>query len=355
MKAAVFRRCGGPEQIHLADVPRPEISQGQVLVEVRACALNYFDLLVLGGPAPEGFPFPFWGGADIAGVVAEVGSAVKGFRRGHRVVVNPSLSCGRCEHCAAGEESLCLEYGILGDAAPGGLAEFVAVGEDQLLHLPEGVPFERAAAAPVVFQTAWRALISQARVRPGEDVLILGASGGVGTAAIQIAKLAGAKVFAVTSSAEKALAVRDLGADVALDRSRGDYWAELADRTGGRGVDVVLENVGAATWKKSLESLAKGGRLVTYGRTTGRLGETDIWLLFWHQLRILGTTMASRKEYADVMKLVFDGRLHPVIDKEFPLDQAKAAYERLASGEGFGKVVVGMGRRHAEKPSEPVP
>lgn len=340
MKAAVFYDCGGPENIKVADVSLPMFGNRDVLVEVRACGLNHFDLLVLRGPATTDSTFPFWGGADIAGVVAEIGNEVKTFKPGDRVVVNPSLYCGHCEHCIAGQESLCNNYGILGDTVPGGFAEFVAVSESSLLQLPEDMTFEEAAATPLVFQTAWRALISQARIRAGEDVLIFGASGGVGSAAIQIAKMAGARVFAVTSSVDKMARARKLGADIVLNRKDGDYWVELARLTNNRGMDVVVESVGAATWAQSLKSLVKGGRLVTYGRTTGRMAETDIWLVFWHQLHIIGSTMASRKEFAQVMHLLFQGRLTPVIDAVFPLEQTRAAYERLEAGKQFGKVVV---------------
>ena len=340
MKAAVFYRSGGPEEIQIVDVPRPQIKRGQVLVQVRACGLNHFDLLVLREADLAELTFPFWGGADIVGVVAEVDSEVSQFKSGDRVVVNPSLYCGRCEYCIAGEESLCTDYGIIGDSIPGGFAEFVAVDEGSLMSLPDHISFEEAAAVPLVFQTAWRALISQAQVRLGEDVLILGASGGVGTAAIQIAKLVGARVFAVTSSQEKMSQAQKIGADVVLNRKEGDYWTELARLTKNRGLDVVVEGVGAATWPQSLKSLAKGGRLVTYGRTTGRIGETDIRLIFWNQLHIIGSTMANRREFREVMQFVFQGRLHPVIDTVFPLEQARIAYERLSTGAQFGKVIL---------------
>ncbi len=340
MKAAVFYECGGPEKIQLAEVPRPEAGHGQVLVQVKACALNHMDLWLLGGPADESYKIPFWGGGDIAGVVAGSGPEVAGFRPGERVLVNPGLFCGRCEHCRAGEESLCLDFEILGADRPGGLAEYVAVEAGSLVRLPDFLSFEEAAAVPLVFQTAWRALITQARLRPGEDVLILGASGGVATAAIQVAKLAGARVLAVTSSADKMARAGQLGADVVFNRRQGDYWAGIDELTGGRGVDVVVENVGSATWRQSMLGLVKGGRLVTYGRTTGDIGETDIALLFWNQLHLVGSTMANRREFAEVMKLIFQRKLRPVVDSVFPLAETRAAYERLLSGEQFGKVVV---------------
>lgn len=342
MKAAVFFEPGGPEKIQVANVPDPQFGQHQVLIKVKACALNHFDLLVLREADPQTTPFPFWGGADIAGVIAEVGESVEGFKAGDRVTMNPSIYCGECEFCIAGQESQCNDYGIVGDSIPGGLAEYIAVDAQDVLLLPDTLSFEAAAAAPLVYQTAWRALISQAATKAGDDVLILGASGGVGSASIQIAKLAGARVFAVTSSEEKANHAREMGADHVLDRNSNDYWAELSALTNNRGVDVVIENVGAATWSESMKALVKGGRLVTYGRTTGSIAETDIRLIFWHHLRIIGSTMANRREFGEVMKLVFEGRLKPVVDSVYPLQDTAKAYQRLLDGEQFGKVVVSL-------------
>ena len=222
------------------------------------------------------------------------------------------------------------------------MAEYIAVDVKNVMILPEALSFEAAAAAPLVYQTAWRALMSQAQIRAGEDVLILGASGGVGSASIQIAKLAGANVIAVTSSAEKEARAKQMGADHVLNRHNGDYWAKLAALTNNRGVDVVVENVGAATWAESLKSLVKGGRLVTYGRTTGSIAETDIRLIFWHHLRIIGSTMANRREFAQVMQLIFKGKLKPVVDSVYPLHQAGRAYQHLLDGDQFGKVVINM-------------
>jgi len=340
MKAAAFHKPGGPENIQISEVPDPQPAPDQILIKVKACALNHFDLLVLREADPETFPFPFWGGADISGVVAQVGNSVSQFQTGDRVLINPGLYCGECEHCSAGEESLCESYGIIGDSAPGGFAEYITVNEENVLKLPDGIPFEEAAAVPLVFQTAWRALMTRAAIQPGEDVLILGASGGVGSAAIQIAKLAGARVFAVTSSDEKTGLARDLGADLVLNRNSGNIWEKLAELTDQRGVDVVLENVGAATWDKSLRSLVRGGRLVTVGRTTGALAETDIKLIFWKQLQVIGSTMANQKEFSDVMAHFFQGDLKPVIDSIFPLEQAREAYQRLEGGAHFGKIIL---------------
>ncbi len=338
MKAAVFYEHGGPEVIQIADVPRPEPGPDEVLIQVKAAALNHLDLWVRRGLPGLKLEMPHIGGSDVAGVVYRVGANVGHLEPGEPVVINPSFSCGRCEFCIRGEDSMCAQFGIMGEHTRGGLAQFVVAPARNVMPMPADFPYEQAAAAPLVFQTAWRALITQARLRAGEDLLILGASGGVATAAVQIAKLAGARVFAVTST--PFVEVRELGADVVINRDEVNFSREVWTLTGKRGVDVVLESVGALTWKDSLRSLAKGGRLVTYGATTGPMGETDIRLVFWRQLHIIGSTMASRSEFAQVMNLVFQGRLQPVVDRVLPLDQARQAHEILERGEQFGKIVL---------------
>ncbi len=344
MKAMVFDACGGPEQIHLADVPKPSVGRGEVLIQVKACSLNHMDLFVRQGPAGPDVKFPFWGLADVAGVVSEVGAGVDTCGPGDRVIVNPALSCGACEYCRGGEDSLCVDFKILGDEVPGGAAEYLAIPARNITLLPDDFGFEEAAAVPLVFLTAWRALATQAQLKPGEDVLILGASGGVASAAIQIAKLAGARVLALTSGPEKVARTRELGADVVFDRNEVDFAREALRLTHDRGVDVVLENVGTPTWKQSLQCLARAGRLVTYGRTAGMLGETNIRELFIKQTRIIGTTMGNRREFDEVTRLVFQRRLRPVIDEIYPLEALRAAHERLEAGAQFGKIVLSVGR-----------
>lgn len=340
MKAAGFRAHGGVDQVVPLNVPAPGAEPGQVLVSVAACGLNHFDLMVLRGPASPGRPLPFWGGADIAGTVVAVGTGVSDLAVGDRVTVNPGLWCGRCAHCRAGQESQCLDFGVLGDEVPGGLAELVAVPADRVKQLPEGFGFEEAAALPVVFATAWRALISRGRLRAGEIAVVLGASGGVGTAAIQVARLAGARVIAITSSPEKVDQAVRLGAEVGVDRRSVDPWQAVGHITGGRGADLVLDSVGQVTWRPALERLANGGRLVTVGRTSGRLAETDVREVFWRQLEIIGSTMASQAEFDAVMDVAFAGRLRPVIDSVHSLSDAADGYRRLDSGEHFGKVII---------------
>jgi NADPH:quinone reductase-like Zn-dependent oxidoreductase len=255
-------------------------------------------------------------------------------------VVNPTLWCGACRECLRGNESFCERLRLLGEHTNGGFAEYVSVRAEQAHAIPEGLSFEAAAALPVSYQTAWRALLTRARLRPAEDVLVLGASGGTAIAAVQIALLTGARVFAVTKGDANVHALRELGAHVVYDREREDFSAAVYRDTEKRGVDVVVENVGEATWKGSVRALARGGRLVTYGATAGHRAETDLRVLFWKQLQIIGTTMASRAEFAALLDVVSRGALLPVVDSVLPLERAREAHERLEAGGQFGKVVL---------------
>jgi len=340
MKALAFNEFGGPEKLRLQDVPDPKAAPGEVLVRVRACALNHLDIFVREGIPALKTPLPFWTGCDIAGDVAEVGPDVTGLRVGDRVCVNPNLTCGRCEFCIQGEDSLCVRYGILGEHRPGGLAELVAVSAENVLPLPAHVSYEHAASFILTNMTAWRMVVTQARVRPGEDVLILGVGGGVSSTAVQIAKLCGARVLVTSSSDAKLERARQLGADVSINYAKEDWESAVYEKTAKRGVDVVLENVGAQTWKQSLRSLRKGGRLVTCGATTGPIAETDIRIVFWKQIHIIGSTMANRREFNDVMRLFFAGRLKAIVDEIVPLKDGAAAQRRLAEGRQFGKIVL---------------
>ena len=340
MKALIFHEYGGLDHLAYADVREPVVGPHEALVQVKAVALNHLDLWVREGIPGLNLAMPHIGGSDIAGVVAAVGEEVDSAWVGRRVVINPALACGSCEFCLAGQQSLCVHFKILGEHTPGGMAEYTVAPAANLYPLPDDYPFVQAAAAPLVFQTAWRALIGRARLRAGESVLILGAGGGVATAAIQIARLAGAYVYAVTSSAEKERRARELGADETINYRETDFSKEIWRRTGRRGVDVVLENVGPATWKSSVRALAPGGRLVTYGATTGRMAETDLNLLFWKQASLIGSTMASYAEFAEVMRLVFAGRLRPVVDRVLPLAEGREAQRILEAGEQFGKIVL---------------
>jgi NADPH:quinone reductase-like Zn-dependent oxidoreductase len=340
MKALAFKEFGGPDKLQLQDVPDPAPGPGEVLVRVRACALNRLDLFVREGIPALKTPLPFWTGCDIAGDVAEVGPGVQGVRVGQRVAVNPNLTCDRCEFCARGESSLCLRYGILGEHVPGGLAERVKVRADRVLALPDHVSYTDAASFILTNMTAWRMVVTQGQVRPGQDVLIPGVGGGVSSTAVQIAKLCGARVLVTSSSDEKLERARRLGADVLINYSKGDWAKSVFDATGRRGVDVVIENVGAATWKQSIRSVKKGGRLITCGATTGPIGETDIRIVFWNQISIVGSTMATDAEFHDVTRLFFEGRLRAIVDEVVPLADGAAAQQRLAEGKQFGKIVL---------------
>lgn len=340
MKAAMFEAHGGLEEIEIGDVPAPVAGEGEVLVEVRAAALNHLDLWVLGGIPGIELEMPHIGGSDIAGVVSDLGPGVEGWAPGARVVVNPGVSCMDCEFCRAGEHPVCRSFGIIGEHMRGGFAELVAVPARNLFAIPDELPWATAAAAPLVYQTAWRALMTRARLRAGETVLVTGASGGVSTAGIQIAKRAGASVYAVTSGPENVARVRGLGADVVIDRLEEDFSKRVWAETGKRGVDVILDSVGEAMWDGCLRSLAPLGRMVVYGRTTGSKGSISIPHLFWKQYAVMGSTMAGVADFEKVMGLVAAGELDPVVHDVLPLERARDAYRLLAEGGVFGKLVL---------------
>jgi NADPH:quinone reductase-like Zn-dependent oxidoreductase len=341
MRSAVFSEFGGPDVVRIEEMPVPEPGPGEVRLLVAAAAMNHLDLWVRRG-LPIETPMPHIGGADVAGVIDALGAGAgnePGIHLDARVVVDPSLSCGQCEWCLRAEEPLCTTYRILGEHTQGGFAEYVVVPARNLYPVPQGYPLETAAAAPLVFLTAWRGLLSRGRLMADESVLITGASGGVGTAAVQIAKHLGARVHAVTT-AENVERVQRLGADVVYDRDSVDYSKEIWRDTGKRGVDLIFDSVGEAAWTKNIRSAARAGRIVVYGATTGPRLETDGRLLFWKQLDIMGTTMSSQREFREAMKLVFSGAVEPVIDVVWPLEQAREAHERLEAGEQFGKIVL---------------
>ncbi len=340
MKAAVFYECGDASKIRIAEVPMPEIKPGQVLIQIHASAFNHLELWSLHGPADETYHFPMWTGSDISGVISKVAPDVKDWKAGDAVVVNPSLSCGKCEQCQRGDVTLCDDYDILGSNGGGGNAEYIAANADKLMKLPPGFDFVTAAAAPLAYQTAWRAIVTRGRMNSGETVLVLGASGGVAVAAIQICHMLGARVIAITSSSEKMEKAKLAGADFAVNRSEGKPFEEALNFTGGRGVDAVIENVGALTWDDSQKILRKGGRIITYGRTTGREATTNLSLLFWNEQTHIGTTMGSLQDFKEMMEHVFGGKLTPIVDSVYPLEKAREAYERYEKGEQFGKVVL---------------
>jgi NADPH:quinone reductase-like Zn-dependent oxidoreductase len=338
MRAAFFREYGDPSVLQFGEVPRPEPGPGEVRLLVGAAALNHLDLWVRRG-LPIETTMPHIGGSDVAGVVDTLGAGVHDVRQGDRVVADPSIACGECEWCRAGEEPLCVSYRILGEHTQGGFAEYVVVPAANLYPIPDQYPMETAAAAPLAFLTAWRGLATRGRLRAGESVLITGASGGVATAAVQLARHLGAKVYAVTTG-EYVERVRALGAEVVYDRGQVDFSKEIWRDTNRRGVDLIFDSVGAATWKQNMRAVARGGRIVVYGATTGPDLTVDARVLFWKQADIVGTTMSNRREFREVMQLVFSGVVEPVVDRVLALDDARAAHELLETGSVFGKVVL---------------
>ena len=326
--------------LKVADVPDPKVGPDEVLLAVRACGLNHVDVWTRRGMRGLKLDMPHVIGTDVAGVVAGVGRRVRGFRTGDRVVVNSGLSCGRCEFCRAGEESLCPEFRILGEHVDGGCAEFVSVPARNLHKIPARLKFEDAAAASLTFLTAWRMLVTRAGVRRGDTALIHGAGSGVSVAAVKIAKYKGAKVLVTSRSEWKLRRAREIGADVLINSARRMFDEEVWRLTGRKGVDVVVDHVGPATWPQSLRSLKRDGRMVVCGATTGPIAEVDVRQLFWRQLGIIGSTMASQKEFEAVMRLVGQGRLKPVIHAVMPMSKAREANEILEADEQFGKIVL---------------
>lgn len=340
MRAGLFREHGGPEVLRLEDVPAPEPGPGEVLVRVKAAALNHLDLWVRDGWEGIRLPLPHIGGCDIAGTVDRLGPGVAGWAPGERVAVNPSLSCGQCEQCRVGEDCLCKEYRILGEHTWGGFAELVKVPAANLVRMPSDMKFEAAAAAPLAGMTAWRALVTRGRLRAGETFLVIGGGGGVATFAIQIAKLCGARVIATTGSDEKAKRLRELGADEVVNYKTEDWGKRVWALTGKRGADLVFDSVGQATFMTSVRCTARGGRIVTCGGTTGQQFELDVRPLYWRGIDILGSTMANRRETEAVLALVWQGKVRPVVDRVLPLARLREAHELLERSEQFGKVVL---------------
>ncbi len=340
MKAVFFHEHGGLDVLQYGELPTPEPAAGEVLVRLRAAALNRLDLWVREGWPGIRLAYPHVLGADGAGEVAALGAGVTEWQVGDRVVINPNIGCGKCEFCLAGQDNLCEHWQLLGETRAGTYAEYVAVPARNLMALPEGFGYHEAAAAALVFQTAWHSLITRGQLRPGEWVLVVGASGGVNTASIQIAKFAGCRVGVVGSNAEKLALAEALGADFLIDRSQTDNWAKEVYRlTGKRGVDVVVDNVGT-TFPLSFRAARKGGRILTVGNTGGPKFQIDNRYIFGKHLSVVGSTMSPQKDFRDVMRLVFAGKLRPVMDKAFPLAEARAAQERLASGKQMGKITL---------------
>jgi NADPH:quinone reductase-like Zn-dependent oxidoreductase len=340
MRCAVVREHGGLEKLVIEERPVPEPAADQVLLRVKAAGMNHLDVWVRRGVPGHTFPLPMILGCDFAGVVERAGSAVKNAKPGDEVCVAPGFSCGTCAQCLAGADNLCKGYGIFGEMRDGGCAEYAVVPAANLLPKPASMTFEQAAAWPLAFLTAWHMLVARCAVRPGETVLVHAAGSGVGSAAIQIAKLWGATVLATAGGAAKCARGKELGADHVIDHTATDWVKEVRRLTDKRGVDVVVEHTGQATWEGSVKSLVWGGRLVTCGATSGFEAKFDLRVLFFKQLSFLGSTMGSRAELFAILDHIKAGRLRPVVDRVLPMAEIREAHRAMESREQFGKIVL---------------
>ncbi|MFY9909483.1 MAG: zinc-binding dehydrogenase [Candidatus Sulfotelmatobacter sp.] len=338
MKAVRVHKFGGPEVLTYEDVPDPQPRKDQLLVRVRACSLNHLDLWVRKGL--PGVKLPHILGSDVAGEIVEVGEYVTGFKPQQRVLLSPMHYCGHCEKCVAGLQNQCREFTVLGNGVDGGNCELIAAPAANVIPIPESLDFNQAASVPLVFVTAWHMLVGRAGIRPGQTVLVLGASSGVGTAAIQIAKMFHCRVITTAGDETKMTKGRELGADFAINHYQQKVSDEVRKITNKEGVDILIEHVGAATWDESLKSLKSSGTLVTCGATTGPNVGIDLRHLFARQLTLLGSYMGTMGELHEVLKHVFAGRLKPVVDRTFPLSEIRAAHEYLEKSQMFGKIVV---------------
>ena len=343
MKAVLFHTHGGLEVLEYTHFPTPEAGDGQVMVKLEAAALNRVDIWTRNGWPGIKLEYPHIPGSDGAGTVAAIGACVTDWKVGDRVVINSNLGCGHCPACIAGQDNRCSDWHLLGETVRGTYAEYIAVPATNLMTVPPGYDFHKAAAAALVFHTAWHSLIVRGGLRTGESVLVVGASGGVNTASIQVAKLAGAIVYVVGSGEEKLKLAESLGADYLIDRSKDENWSKtIYNLTNKQGVDVVVDNVGT-TFPLSFRAAAKGGRILTVGNSGGAKFEIDNRLIFGRHLSVLGSSMGTRADFARVMGLVFEGKLKPVMDRDYPLREAHLAQERLEQGAQLGKITLTIG------------
>jgi NADPH:quinone reductase-like Zn-dependent oxidoreductase len=366
MKAVLFRQHGGPEVLEYTEFPTPEPKPGEALVRLHAAALNRMDIMVRNGWPGLKLELPHINGADGAGEIVALGSPLPlgdrgrrakqrqsrseaeggpGVRAGDHVVINANLGCGECEFCLAGKDNMCRNWHLLGETVRGTYAEYVSLPVRQLYCLPKGFDFHQAAAAALVYQTAWHSLVKRGNLQKGETVLIVGAGGGVNTASVQIAKWLGAQIVVIGSDAKKLELVESLGADILIDRSKEEDWSKAVFiATNKRGVDVVVDNVGT-TFMQSLRALRKGGRLLTVGNSAGPKLEIDNRYMFAKHLSIIGSTMSTLSDFREVMDLIVAAKLKPVVDKTYPLEEAAAAQERLWRNENFGKITLDIHSR----------
>jgi NADPH:quinone reductase-like Zn-dependent oxidoreductase len=344
MRAAVIREHGGPENMRVEQMPRPSVeAPDDVVVRVRACALNRLDIFArqgISGPGVRAVQLPHISGVDVAGEVAEVGTEVKRWRPGHRVVLYPGLSCGHCGACERGEDTMCRHYRIFGEDTHGGLAEYCRIGAGNLESLADDVPFEQAAALPTAYTTAWRMVVTVGNLRPQERVLVLGAGGGVGVAAVQIARRLGAYVFGVTSGSDRAQRLEEVGVGRVIDRLTEEFESVVMNETGGSGVNVVVNPVGGATWRPAIRSLAMGGRMLICGATIGDDPDLSIREIYQSHRQILGAPLGNRQDFQSVLDVLSRGEIEPVIHATMPLEAVAEAHRLIEVGKSFGKVVI---------------
>jgi NADPH:quinone reductase-like Zn-dependent oxidoreductase len=342
MRAALIRTQGGPEVIELVEAAAPSPGPAEAVVRVRACALNHLDVWTRSGRAGYTPPLPFVLGCDIAGEIESLpaGLDTTGLAKGQRVMLQPGTSCGRCAACLSGDDFACRQYRILGHGRAGGYAELVAVPLASLIPIPDSISFENAAAFPLVFLTAWRMLVVRAQVKMGDDVLVWAAGSGVGMAAIQIAKLLGARVIATAGGEKKLELARSLGADAVVDHYQSDVVAEVKRFTSKKGAEIVIEHTGEKTWERSIQSLAHRGRLVICGATSGPKGSTDLRFVFAKHLSLMGSYMGSRADLLAAAPHFFAGRLKTFVHVALPLDEAREAHRIMEASEHFGKIVL---------------
>src|SRR5436190_5955490 len=329
MKAVRVSTPGGLEALEFADVPEPVPGPGELTLEVKAASVNHLDVWVRRGLPVAKYPIIL--GADAAGIVRETG---------RRALLSPTLSCGTCEFCASGEKPLCVKYVILGEHRDGSQAGRICVPAENLIPIPDTLSFEEAAAAPLVYLTAWRMLITRGRLSPSEDILVWSAGAGVGVACLHLAKLTGARVIATASSDEKCARLRDLGADFVLNHAREDVVKRIRELTSKRGVDIVVDYIGKDTWGRSVQCVRRGGRIVTCGATSGHDPAEDLRQIFYRQLEVIGCTMGNNKELTDALRPIFEGRIRPVIDSVLPLAEVAAAHQRLEQRSACGKIIL---------------
>jgi NADPH:quinone reductase-like Zn-dependent oxidoreductase len=341
LKAVVLYEHGDVDKLKYDEIPNPEVRANDVLVQVKACAMNHLDIWVRKGFPHLKIRYPHVLGSDVSGIVAGVGKDVNGIEIGTPVLISPGITCGRCAHCLSGRDNLCREYAILGENCHGGCSEYISVPKENILPMPRNLSFEEGACIPLVFLTAWHMLVTRAVIKPGEMVLVQAAGSGVGSVAIQIAKLYGATVITTAGTDEKVeKAQRLLGADYGINYITQDFLAEVRKITQKRGVDIVIDHTGMVNWERNILALTMGGRMVVCGSTSGYEGKTDIRQVFFKRLSILGSTMGSKGDLFEIIKHVESGRLKPVVYKILPMSQAQEGHRLMENRDVFGKIVL---------------